>query len=290
MGAEIVVATKRGLHHLDSGTVEFADRAVTALSDDGRFAIVDYRELWIDRDGWRPAATSEGLDLMCAATKNGDVYLGTAGAHLLRLGGDALVPVDDFERVEGRGDWFTPWGAPPDVRSIAIAESGELFVNVHVGGIVKGSGDKWEPTVDISADVHEVRIAGDRIVAACAVGLAESGDGGYAWSFDDEGLHATYARAIAAGGDVLFMSVAQGHRGGAAAIYRQPLDGTSQFERCDLPSFTDNIDTGCLDAAGDHVAFGTREGEVWHSSDAGATWAKATDRLPAVSHLRFVEA
>lgn len=287
--AEIVIATKRGLHHLDSGRIEFADRAVTALSEDGRLAILDYRELWADRDGWRHVATSADLDLMCVAT-NGDVYVGTSEAHLLRLAGDALVQIDDFETVEGHRDWFTPWGGPPDVRSIAVDGSDELFVNVHVGGIVKGSGDKWEPTLDISADVHEVRIAGDRIVAACAVGLAESGDGGYAWSYDDEGLHATYARAIAVGGDVLFMSVSWGPRGGEAAIYRQPLDGTSPFERCDLPTLTDNIDTGCLDAAGDDVAFGTLDGEVFHSSDHGATWTKITDTLPSVSYLRFVGA
>ena len=287
--AEIVVATKRGLHHLDSGKIEFADRAVTALSDDARLAILDHHELWADRDGWRHVATYEDLDLTCVAARGG-MYVGTSEAHLLRLENDALAPVEDFESVEGRGDWFTPWGGPPDIRSIAVDDSGELFVNVHVGGIVKGSGDKWEPTVDISADVHEVRIADDRIVAACAVGFAESGDGGYAWSYDDEGLHATYARAIAAGGDVLFMSVSQGPRGGDAAIYRQPLDGTSPFERCDLPSFTDNIDTGCLDAVGDDVAFGTRDGEVFHSTDHGATWTKVTDTLPAVSHLRFVEA
>lgn len=287
--ADVVVATKRGLHHLGSGRIEFADRAVTALSDDGRLTILDHRELWVDRDGWRHVASAADLDLTCVAG-NGDVYVGTAEAHLLRVEDDALAQVDDFETVEGRTDWFTPWGGPPDIRSIAIDAAGELFVNVHVGGIVKGSGDKWEPTVDISADVHEVRIAGDRIVAACAVGLVESGDGGYAWSFDDEGLHATYARAIAAGGDVLFMSVSRGPRGGDAAIYRQPLDGTSPFERCDLPAFTDNIDTGCLDALGDDVAFGTRDGEVFHSSDHGITWSRVSDTLPSVTHLRFVGA
>ena len=283
---DIVVATKRGLHHLGSDRIEFADRSVTALSADARLAVIDREELWADRDGWRQLAAATELELTCVSS-NGDVHAGTSEAHLLQLDGDALQLVDGFESVEGRSDWFTPWGGPPDVRSIAVTDSGELFVNVHVGGIVKGSGDKWVPTLDIGADVHEVRIAGDRIVAACAVGLAESGDGGYAWSYDDEGLHTTYARAIAVGGDVLFMSVAHGPRGGDAAIYRQPLDGTSAFERCDLPSFADNIDTGCLDARGDEVVFGTRDGEVFHSSDHGSSWEKVTDALPAVAYVRF---
>ena len=287
--AEIVVATQRGLHHLDSGKIEFADRAVTSLSPDARLAILDRQELWADREGWRQIATSPELDLTCVAAVNGDVYGGTSEAHLLRLVGDALARVESFEDVDGRKDWFTPWGGPPDIRSIAVDEADELFVNVHGGGIVKGNGERWEPTLDISADVHEVRVAGDRIVAACAVGLAESGDGGFAWSYDDEGLHATYARAIAVGDDVLFMSVSHGPRGGDAAIYRQPLDGSTSFERCDLPSFTDNIDTGCLDARGAAVVFGTRDGEVFHSSDHGSGWEKITDGLPPVTHVRFAE-
>ena len=287
--ARIVVATERGLHHLDSDEVEFYDRAATALSPTGNLAILDRSELWISEGGWQRVASSSDFDLTCAAAANGDVYVGTSEAHLLKLTGDSLSQVGGFDEAEGREEWFTPWGGPPDVRSLAVDDNGQLYVNVHVGGIVKGDGDsKWEPTLDISADVHEVRTAGELIVAACAVGLAESGDAGFAWSFDDEGLHATYARAIAVGGDVLFMSVSRGPRGGDAAIYRRPLDGTSPFERCDLPSFPDNIDTGCLDARDQEVVFGTRTGELFHSIDHGATWEKRTDSLPPINHVGFV--
>lgn len=286
--ATIVVATEQGLHDLDSGRVEFADRAVTTLSPAADWAIIDRRELWMDRDGWRHVASSSELDLTCIAA-NGAVYVGTSEAHLLGLDGDSLALIDAFDEVEGRDEWFTPWGGPPDIRSLAVDDNGELYVNIHVGGIVKGDGEsRWEPTLDISADVHEVRIVGERIVAACAVGLAESGDGGFAWSYDDEGLDATYARAIAVGGAVLFMSASQGPRGGDAAIYRRPLDGTSPFERCDLPSFPDNIDTGCLDASGDEVVFGTRTGEMFHSTNHGDTWEKRTDSLPPIKHVRFL--
>ena len=283
-----MVATERGLYDLDSGRVEFAGRAVTALSSTGHLAIIDGRELWMGPDGWRSLASSD-LGLTCTTAANRDIYVGTSEAHLLRLNGDSLGLVEAFDQVEGRDEWFTPWGGPPDVRSLAVDDKGELYVNVHVGGIVKGGGDsRWEPTLDISADVHEVRIAGERIVAACALGLAESGDGGFAWSYDDEGLHATYSRAIAAGGDVLFMSVSRGPRGGDAAIYRRPLDGTSPFERCDLPNFPGNIDTGCLDANGGEVVFGTRTGEIFHSTDHGDTCEKHTGSLPPINQVRFV--
>lgn len=283
---EALVATERGLYSTRSPeAVGFDGRNVIALSHDARWAIVDRRELWRHDGSWERVVTAD-IDLNCVLETDCDVYVGTRSAHLLCLSNHGLEIVSGFDEVEGRDDWFTPWGGPPDVRSIAATSSKEIFVNVHVGGIVKGDGDaRWEPTLDIGADVHEVRVSNNLVIAACAVGLAESGDAGCAWNYDHEGLHATYARAIAAGDENLFMSVSHGPRGGDAAIYRQPCDGDRCFERCDLPSFTDNIDTGCVDASGSMVAFGTREGEVFVSTDHGGSWNKVVDDLPPVQHV-----
>ena len=281
-----LVATKDGLFGLDGGApVAFEGRDVSALSSDGRWAIVDHRELWRRGDEWEPAATSQELDLRCILSAGDGVYAGTTDAHLYRLTSGELVFVDGFEHVEGRDEWFTPWGGPPDVRSLAVGAADELYVNVHVGGIVKGSDGTWEPTIDISADVHEVRFSGDLVVAACAIGLAESGDGGYAWNYDDEGLHARYARAIAVGEDFLFMTVSQGPGGGDASVYRRPCDGSTPFERCPLPTFRNNIDTGCLDARGSEVVFGTQDGDLYRSTDHGETWVRAASGLPPIQHV-----
>ena len=283
---DALIATERGLFSTPSpDAVGFQGRNVTALSPDGAWAVIDRQELWRNVASWELVDSSD-LGLQCVLPVGDDVYAGSADAHLLKVVGDRLEIVPGFEEVEGRDDWFTPWGGPPDVRSIAASSSGEIYVNVHVGGIVKGDGDaKWEPTLDISADVHEVRVSESLVIAACAVGLAESGDAGFAWNYDHEGLHATYARAIAAGDEDLFMSVSHGPRGGDAAIYRQPCDGDRCFERCDLPSFTHNIDTGCLDASGRTVVFGTRGGDVYLSEDSGATWSVVRDGLSAVNHV-----
>jgi hypothetical protein len=282
---DALVATQRGLFRTGAADpVAFEGRDVSALSPDARWVIVDRRELWRNDGSWEHMVTAD-IGLHCVLQTNGEVYSGTDSAHLLRLTNHGLEEVPGFEKVEGRDGWFTPWGGPPDVRSLAAGADEELYVNVHVGGIVKGTGDSWEPTLDIGADVHEVRTSGNLIVAACAVGLAESGDGGFAWNYDDEGLHATYARAIAVGDDFLFMSTSHGPRGGDATIYRQPCDGDRAFERCDLPSFPDNIDTGCLDASGATVVFGTREGRVYASDDHGASWDVAAEDLPAVEHV-----
>ena len=62
----------------------------------------------------------------------------------------------------------------------------------------------WEPTIDIDADVHQVLadpIRAGHVVAATALGLAESSDAGGTWRFTTEGLHAPYARAVALDGD-----------------------------------------------------------------------------------------
>jgi hypothetical protein len=86
---------------------------------------------------WVDVARSDAFDLACLAPTSHGVFAGTEEAHLLRLVGDdgALAPVEAFGTVEGRETWFTPWGGPPAVRSIAQDLAGRLHANVHVGGI-----------------------------------------------------------------------------------------------------------------------------------------------------------
>src|SRR6266540_7284274 len=77
----------------------------------------------------------------------------------------------------------------------------------------------------------------------------------------------------------------------ALPIYRAALDGPARFERCGagLPEWFDaNIDSGCLAAEGETVAFGTADGTLFRSADAGATWTEAAGGLPAVLAVTFV--
>src|SRR5215813_10048970 len=88
----------------------------------------------------------------------GGLLIGTAHAHLLRLEGTCMVPIPSFDEAEGRSEWYTPWGAPADVRSISAGGRGSLYVNVHVGGVLRSTdgGEGWRPTLDIEQDVHQV--------------------------------------------------------------------------------------------------------------------------------------
>ena len=301
-----VIGTSQGLFALSGGDPRpdpsFGPREVSALAvrDGGVWAVAERRVIARrDREGaWVDVARSDAFDLACLAPTSHGVFAGTDEAHLLRLVGDdgPLAPVEAFGTVEGRETWFTPWGGPPAVRSIAQDLAGRLHANVHVGGIPRSvdAGASWEPTIDIDADVHQVvahPTEPDVVLAAGAVGLAMSVDGGSSWRIEREGLHSTYARAVAVAGDRILLSVSNGPRGGRGAVYRTALDPGSTFERCTegLPEWFDgNIDSGWLDARGSEVAFGTGDGEVFVSDDAGERWTRAATDLPSIRAVRLV--
>jgi hypothetical protein len=205
----------------------------------------------------------------------------------MRLVQGRLEPVAAFEVVEGREHWYTPWGGPPDTRSLSRDENGILYANVHVGGIVRShDADSWKPTgIDIDADVHQVVARpgpSGAVLAATAYGLAVSEDDGATWSFETEGLHATYCRAVAVAGETILISASRGHRGQEAAVYRRR---NGAFERCreGLPEwFDDNIDTRCLAATDGAIAIGTTDGSVFISTDEGATWDQAAAGQPPI--------
>jgi hypothetical protein len=288
----IWVATEKGLYRAEDHEVVTEGRVtdVVATGDAGWVALVDGA---LQRDG--------GLDLdlpgpgpTCLLKEDGVFLVGTSKAHLLRVAADgsALEPVASFENAEGRDRWYTPWGGPPDTRSLSRARDGTVYVNVHVGGILRSEDGmtRWVPTIDIDADVHQVLTCGDLVLAANAYGLAVSRDRGGTWAFETEGLHAEYSRAVAVAGDWILLSVSTGPHGDRAAVYRRPLDAPSgaPFERslAGLPEWFDgNIDTRCLVASGETAVLGTGDGTLYRSDDAGASWELVTGDLPPITAL-----
>lgn len=295
----VLVAARDGLHTFDErgveGEIHHPGRPVTAVVRDGSqlWVIVDRAEVWHAPEGeWRHVATLEGLAATCIAMTDA-IHVGSSEARLFRLDGGALDPVQGFDAAEGRASWHTPWGGPPDTRS--ISEWGDdVYVNVHVGGILRtdDGGTTWCPTIDIGADVHQVATAEELVLAACARGIAISTDRGATWTMRTDGLDARYARAVVVCGDRILVSTSEGPRGGHAGIYGADLV-RGAFERCrlGLPEWFDhNIDTYRLDALNDgsYAAFGTTDGRVYRSEDGGGTWVELADvRLP-VDHLLIV--
>jgi hypothetical protein len=289
-------ATADGLVTLNGTSEhELAGNAITALA--GQWAIVN-GETVAYRAGmdWRQALSvktpERSLGVHGAILARGDEAIVGWGPSLLRVYKHRqFEPVEGFEAVPGRDEWHAVGSRQPYVRSLTATPDGVLLANVHVGGIPRSTdgGATWQPTIDVDADVHQVRAHPDRrelVIAAAAVGVCRSDDAGATWTVSTEGLHATYCRAVALAGDVMFVSASTGPRTEQGALYRRAIDSSGPFERCTegLPEWQPhNIDTGCLETDGVRVAFGGADGVVYNSEDAGRTWGVLAEGLPRVT-------
>ena len=293
----VLVGTAAGLFELTSDGARSIDglgsRGVTALARDGRraSAITEGRQVWSSEGrSWEAVHSIDGWPATCLAPTRDGVLVGTEEAHLVRITDAGCATVEPFERVDGRARWHTPWGDPAEVRSIAIGTSDAIYVNVHVGGVVRSRdrGRSWTPTLDIECDVHEVLAPAEWpgwVLVAASVGFGISRNGGDSWEFTTAGLHAHYLRAVAVSGTMVLVSASTGPRSSRAAVYRRRLEGRDGFERCrsGLPEWFDgNIDTSCLAAQGTRAVFGTADGRIFRSQDAGGSWELAAHGLPAV--------
>ena len=302
----VLVGTTAGLFTFETDT----SRRQVGLEgrDVGAVAPASWKKLWAALDGeeiWgSPGVSGEWsriasladlpgarLRATCLAdTRANDedgILVGTSGGHLVRVGHDGPELVESFDRLPSRDRWYTPWGGPPDVRSIT-EDRQAVFVNVHVGGILRtrDQGASWQPTIDIDADVHRVVTGSGRVYAAGARGLSVSRDGGETWTLSARGLHAAYCRSVAVCAETILLSASDGPGGGRAALYRTDLDA-DYLERCraGLPEwFAGNIDSLCLDALPDGrlAAFGSESGEVFTSGDQGASWTRLAEGLNGI--------
>jgi hypothetical protein len=294
----IRVGTAEGLFSLDGDATpepQLARHRISAFADD--WAIVDSQSVvYRTAAGWRQALTVKSpepsLGIYGAIVSRGDEAIVGWGGSLTRVFKTRrFEPIAGFESVPGRGEWHAVGSRKPYVRSLTETPDGVLLANVHVGGIPRSTdgGATWEPTIDVDADVHQVRAHPDRadvVLAAAAVGLCRSDDGGATWKVLTDGLHATYSRAVALADDVLLVSASTGPVTDEGAVYRRSLDGDGPLERCTegLPEWhPHNVDTGCLDTDGTRAAFGGADGVLYGSDDAGRTWRVLADGLPPIT-------
>lgn len=242
---------------------------LAALTRDGEVHVRD------DGHGWRDIASIDDGRLRVVAWHGDELLVGGAEARLWRVARDGGVDrLTEFDRAPTHADWHTPWGGPPDVFS--IASDGDAYVNVHVGGILRSSDLlEWTPTIDLRTDVHDVTVddEGTLWAATGMAGLARSTDRGTTWTHLTAGLHATYARAVAAVGGTVLVSVSSGPFGRDGAVYR--LDGDALTRLADLPAIDGSVDRGRLVAGGDLAAIAMPSGDVVVSADEGRTWGTA---------------
>jgi hypothetical protein len=287
-----LVGTRNGLFG-QGGDPWLEGREITALAPaaDGWWALADGRDVGRLEGGVVETLASIDEELgRCLLPVDAGVLIGTANARLALVRARSVEMLTSFDGASGRERWYTPWGGPPDTRSLSDGPDGALFANVHVGGILRTNDPHgtWQPTIDIDADVHQVLAdpgKAEHIVAATALGLAESLDAGATWRFITDGLHAAYARAVALDGEELFMSASIGPRGGRAALYRRAAGGAG-FTKCTdgLPEWFDqNIDSHQLVAGGGLVVFGADGGKLFVSEDGGESWHEAGTTYPEIT-------
>jgi hypothetical protein len=293
----------------ETSAQELVHQSVRALAPDGNggaLAIVNGRSLRRRAPGgvWSTIATTE-FDLACCVAVGDVIYVGTDDARVLRVDAEgALEPLRGFAEVAGRDTWYAGSavvngqrvGPPLGIRSITATSDGAvLLANVHVGGVPRSTdgGATWQPTVDVDSDVHEVRAHPNRsgvVMAAAAIGLCTSRDGGLTWEVEREGLHASYCSAVAFAGDDVLVSASLDHFAAQGAIYRRPVEGHGPLVAVagGLPTWIDGIaDTGCIATHGSAVAIADRNGNLYVSGDTGRNWSRRADGLPLPSSVVF---
>ena len=285
----LLIGTAAGAFSLDDPTAPFiAGTRINHIARSGpEWWALDGKSR-VYHNGEVVATGSDGIALNCLRPTPSTVWVGATAARLFRLEEGHLVEDERFADASGRDQWYTPWGGPPDVRSMAVDTAGPLYVNVHVGGILRYDEGGVTPTIDQDSDVHQVIAHPSQegvVVAACAWGMAQSSNGG---DFDirAEGLHAPYCRAVAIVSDIVLLSASTGPRSNRARLYRGSLGG-GPFQDCrdGLPEWFDaNLDTHCLAVLDGSVFAGHRD-TVWRSDDQGETWAAVASGLPAITCL-----
>lgn len=317
---QIMVGTDSGLFGVgERESRELGDHAITAIApgDGCHLCVTDRRTIWRRDDGgdavWEEVARCDDENVSSLMVSIVGVLVGTSGGRLWRLTQwrrssrwpepeqgqlkGKLIPLDGFDAAVGRERW---WQAPgldvsPNVRSMTQGPDLALYANVHVGGVLRSRdfGETWEPTIDQEADVHELKALPDGTLVAATgeAGLCISSDGGDTWRSvtdglpSDRGWRLAYTRSVAVVDRTVIITGSNGAVTEDAGVYRRRLDEVGPLIKCTagLPeTFADNINTGCLLAHDGYVAFGTTEGSVFASRDAGESWEQIAKDLPPV--------
>ena len=216
--------------------------------------IVDWHEVWTFVSGnWDKIISADTkLNTLCW-TYDKRLLIGTEKARLAWVSDSKLAFIDSFDTVPERKFWKTPWGGPPDVRSLSASADGTLYANIHVGWIVcsTDNGKSWKSINNgLEIDVHQVSTHPSKpeiVFAATADGFYLSKDYGETFSHSNSGMPYCYQRACACftEKDVYLVSTSRGPHGQAdALVYRSENDGKTWEHVNGLPEkIKDNIDT-----------------------------------------------
>ena len=286
----LLVGTTAGAFRLNGKTdplIEGTRINNLAVDADGWWAVDGKGR--IHRNGEVVATMPAGATPLCIQPTLDTIWIGADEARLFAFETSSGITEDEFfANAPRRNSWYTPWGGPADVRSMTLDADHTLYINVHVGGLLRYDNTGVWPTIDIEADVHQVAAHPTQkgaVFAATANGLAHSHNG-HDFEFRTEGLHATYCRAVAVLEDRVLVSASTGPRTNRGRLYKGDLWGGG-FEPVanGLPEwFGENLNTYCLLAKGDNVYVGVGD-TLWGSDDGGDTWEELATGLTKITCL-----
>ncbi len=286
---EIVLKGNR-IHCLQEGkklAIIVYDRGMLALLADGERRIFD-------------SGIEEPIECLALLEEDPLVLLiGTEAPHLYQLTDDGkpATRINSFDQLEVHDLWYTPWGGPAAVRS--LAHQGDwIYADIHVGSIMRSPdrGVSWEPVESsIHEDVHQVVTtpsAESRVYANTANAVYISEDSGQSWEHRAKGLSTSYGRAIAVDPQdpgCLLASVSRGPGNNVdGQLFRSDNVGLSWNPvTSGFPASTrNNIDTFQIIFSSDGSAWAAVDETLYKSDDRGNNWEiawKTSDEITMLS-------
>ena len=290
--------------------------AVDPLRQERVYACAANRGLWRSEDAgatWRRVGGGITRPVVEVASVSrsertggwGVVYVGTRMSAVYRSedGGETFHELDAFQQLPSMEGWsFPPEPDTHHVRSLLAdpTQPGLVLAGIELGGVVRtvDGGRTWEdqkPVADL--DPHTLIAhprAPGRVYIGGGAGYCESFDGGATWRRFVDGLRHCYffdlvvdpldpgTMVISAADDPFTGHGVPGFGRAWSTLYRRHRDGAWQEVTEGLPerSGTAMGHLATCDAEPGSFSYMTLPGELYRSTDQGATWESCPVRWP----------